>query len=135
VASRTFIDRLILALALLSGIAVLGMAGVALVVWQYFQSPLPVVEVRATYPGANAQVVADVVGAPIEQQVIGVENMVDMSHHCTDNGDYRLTITFRRGTDLNMAQVLVQNRVALAMPVIPDVVQRAGISVIRLPGP
>ena len=75
-------------------------------------------QVTASYPGANAQMVLDTVAAPIEQQVNGVENMMYMSSQCTNDGTYNLTITFKLGTDLNMAQVLVQNRVSLAMPVI-----------------
>ena len=65
----------------------------------------------ASYPGANAQVVADTVAAPIEQQVNGVEDMMYMSSQCTNDGTYTLTVTFKLGTDLNIAQVLVQNRV------------------------
>jgi multidrug efflux pump subunit AcrB len=91
----------------------------------------PVVVVEATYPGANAQVVADTVAAPIEQQVDGVEGMRSLSSQCTSDGAYRLTVTFRRGTDLNMAQVLVQNRVSLALPVLPAVVQQQGIKVMK----
>ena len=83
----------------------------------------------ASYPGANAQVVADTVAAPIEQQVNGVEDMLYMSSQCTNDGTYTLTVTFKNGVDLNMAQVLVQNRVALAQPILPDLVQRRGVTV------
>ena len=131
--SRANIIRLILGLACIGIVVAVGLSFLALGVWQYLHAPLPTVEVRASYPGANAQVVADTVAAPIEQQLNGLENMVAMSRACADDGSYRLTITFRRGTDPNMAQVLVQNRVALAMPMIPAIVQHAGISVIRPP--
>ena len=76
----------------------------------------PTVSVTCQYPGASAQVVAETVAAPIEQQVNGVENMMYMSSQCTNDGNYTLTVTFKHGVDLNLAQVLVQNRVALAMP-------------------
>ena len=76
----------------------------------------PTVSVTCQYPGASAQVVAETVAAPIEQQVNGVENMMYMSSQCTNDGNYSLTVTFKHGIDLNLAQVLVQNRVALAMP-------------------
>ena len=68
------------------------------------------------YPGASAQVVAETVAAPIEQQVNGVENMMYMSSQCANDGNYSLTVTFKHGIDMNLAQVLVQNRVALAVP-------------------
>ena len=83
----------------------------------------------AVYPGANAQVVADTVAAPIEQQVNGVEGMMYMSSQCTNDGTYTLTVTFKPGIDLNIAQVLVQNRVSLAEPILPDLVKRRGVSV------
>src|SRR5207237_4275300 len=86
-------------------------------------------EVAAVYPGANAKVVADTVAAPIEQQVNGVEDMMYMSSQCTNDGTYTLTVTFKPGTDLNIAQVLVQNRVNLAQPVLPDLVKRRGVLV------
>jgi multidrug efflux pump subunit AcrB len=96
---------------------------------QYPEITPPTVEVAAIYPGANAKVVAATVAAPIEQQVNGVEGMMYMSSQCTNDGTYALTITFQHGTDLNIAQVLVQNRVALAQPVLPDLVKRRGVAV------
>ncbi len=72
---------------------------------------------------------ADTVAAPIEQQVNGVEGMLYMSSQCTNDGTYTLTVTFKQGVDLNMAQVLVQNRVALAQPILPDLVKRKGVTV------
>jgi multidrug efflux pump len=131
--SRGFITRLILALLLIGIILAVGIAVLGLAVWRYLQAPLPTVEVWASYPGANAQLVADAVAVPIEREVDGVENMVAMSRQCTDDGGYRLTITFRRGTDVNLAQVLVQNRLALAQPRLPDAVQRAGLRVTTQP--
>jgi multidrug efflux pump subunit AcrB len=101
----------------------------ALPVAQYPEIAPPTVEVSAYLPGANAQVVADTVAAPIEQQVNGVENMMYMSSQCTNDGTYTLTVTFLHGTDLNIAQVLVQNRVNLAAPILPDLVKRRGVTV------
>jgi HAE1 family hydrophobic/amphiphilic exporter-1 len=86
------------------------------------------VEVKATYPGANARVVAETVAAPIEQEVNGVENMIYMSSTSASDGSYSLTVTFEIGTDLDIAQVMVQNRVKLAEPRLPEEVNRQGIS-------
>src|SRR6476660_4501633 len=128
--SRFFIDRPIFA-SVLSIIITLagGIALSTLPLAQYPEITPPTVEVTAYYPGANAQVVADTVAAPIEQQVNGVENMMYMSSQCTNDGTYTLTITFKIGVDLNMAQVLVQNREALAEPILPELVKRRGVTV------
>ena len=128
--SKFFIDRPIFA-AVLSIIVTLagGIALFTLPIAQYPQIAPPTVEVSAVYPGANAKVVADTVAAPIEQHVNGVESMLYMSSQCGNDGSYTLTVTFGNGVDLNMAQVLVQNRVALAQPVLPELVQRRGVTV------
>jgi len=128
--SRFFIDRPIFAAVLSIVITLAGAIFVrTLPVTQYPDITPPTVEVSAVYPGANAQVVADTIAAPIEQQVNGVEGMMYMSSQCANDGTYTLTITFKLGTNLDIAQVLVQNRVSLAQPVLPDLVQRRGISV------
>src|SRR2546429_712285 len=128
--SRFFIGRPIFA-SVLSIVIVLGgsIALFTLPVAQYPEIAPPTVEVSASYPGANAQVVADTVAAPIEQQVNGVEGMMYMSSQCTNDGNYTLTVTFKPGSDLNISQVLVQNRESLAEPILPDLVKRRGISV------
>src|SRR6478736_5813581 len=128
--SRFFIDRPIFA-SVLSIVVVLGgsIALFTLPVAQYPEITPPTVEVSASYPGANAEVVAATVAAPIEQQVNGVEGMMYMSSQCTNDGAYTLTVTFQPGSDLNIAQVLVQNRESLAEPILPDLVKRRGISV------
>jgi multidrug efflux pump len=128
--SKFFINRPIFA-SVLSIVIVLGgsIALFTLPVAQYPEIAPPTVEVSASYPGANAKDVAATVAAPIEQQVNGVENMMYMSSQCTNDGNYTLTITFYPGTDLNISQVLVQNRESLAEPILPDLVKRRGISV------
>jgi len=133
VISHFFIDRPIFA-SVLSIVVTLagGVAAFSLPVAQYPDVTPPTVLVTCIYPGANAQTVRDTVAAPIEQQVSGVENMIYMSSLCTNDGSYVLTVTFRLGMDSDMAQVLVQNRVSLAQPVIPDLVQREGINVKKM---
>lgn len=89
----------------------------------------PTVVVRAAYPGATPDVLADTVAASIEQEVNGVEGMLYMNSQSTADGAYQLTVTFELGTDLDEAQVLVQNRVAIAQPRLPETVQRIGVTV------
>ena len=110
-------------------IILLGAIAVGLLpVAEYPEITPPTVRVTAIYPGANAQVVADTVAAPIEQQVVGVEGMLYMSSQSSNDGSYTLDVTFELGTDVNMAQVLVQNRVAIAEPTLPDVVRTIGVT-------
>lgn len=127
--SRFFIDRPIFA-SVLSIVITLagGIAAFTLPIAQYPPVTPPTVQFDCNYPGASAQVVAQTVAAPIEQQVNGVENMMYMSSQCTSDGSYTLTVTFKIGMDLNLAQVLVQNRLALAMPQLPAVVRQAGVT-------
>src|SRR5262245_4813183 len=128
--ARFFIDRPVLAWVISLVIVLIGgLAAGLLPIAQYPQVTPPTVRVTAIYPGANAQVVADTVAAPIEQQVNGVEGMMYMSSQSSNDGSYTLDITFELGTDVNLAQVLVQNRVAIAEPTLPDVVQTIGVVV------
>ncbi|MGQ0636691.1 MAG: efflux RND transporter permease subunit [Planctomycetaceae bacterium] len=127
--ARFFIDRPIFAAALSILITLAGgVAGYTLPISQYPAVAPPTIQVDCNYPGASAEVVAQTVAAPIEQQVNGVEGMMYMSSQCTADGSYTLTVTFQPGVDLNVAQVLLQNRVNLAMPQVPDVVRATGIT-------
>ncbi len=127
--SHFFIDRPILSSVPSIVITLIGLVAVFMLpVAQYPEITPPTVRVSCTYPGASAQVVTDTVAAPIEQQVNGVEDMLYMSSQCSNDGTYSLTVTFKVGTNLNMAQVLVQNRVALALPILPDVVRQIGVT-------
>jgi HAE1 family hydrophobic/amphiphilic exporter-1 len=127
--STFFIDRPIFANVIAIVTIILGAVAIQnLPIEQYPQITPPTVQVATTYPGANAQVVSDTVAAPIEEQVNGVEGMLYMSSVSASDGSYRLTVTFDVGTDLDIAQVLVENRVAVAEPLLPEEVQRQGIT-------
>jgi multidrug efflux pump len=128
--SRFFIDRPIFAGVISVIITLTG----AIFVWtlpvtQYPDITPPTISVSCFYPGASSTVVAETVASPIEQQVTGVENALYMSSQSTNDGGYNLTVTFDVGTDLDMAQVLVQNRVNLALPSLPAEVKQTGVSV------
>jgi multidrug efflux pump len=128
--TRFFIDRPIFASVLAIMTVLAGVVGLlSRPVAQYPDITPPTIEVYAVYPGANSRTVADTVAAPIEQQVNGVEDMMYMSSTCGNDGTYTLTVTFKPGVDLNIAQVLVQNRESLAEPVLPDIVKRRGVMV------
>ncbi|MBZ6074828.1 efflux RND transporter permease subunit [Microvirga puerhi] len=124
-----FVDRPIFATVL--SIVILLVGGIAyttLPIAQYPEIAPPTIVVRASYPGADAQTVAATVATPLEQQVNGVENMIYMSSYSSSDGSMALTVTFKLGTDLDTAQVLVQNRVAIATPRLPQEVRALGVT-------
>lgn len=130
--SRFFINRPIFA-AVVSIVIVLGglLTLVGLPIAQYPNIEPPTVTVTATYPGASATVVSATVAQPIEEQVNGVEGMIYMSSNSASDGSYTLTVTFETGTDPDMAQVLVQNRVGIATPKLPEDVRRLGVTTLK----
>jgi hydrophobic/amphiphilic exporter-1 (mainly G- bacteria), HAE1 family len=126
--AKFFIERPVLANVIAIVIMLLGGVAVwTLPVAQYPPITPPTVQVTATYPGASAKTLVETVALPIEQQVNGVEKMLYMQSTCTSDGRYTLTVTFNVGTDLDFAQVLVQNRVAAAMSQLPGPVQQQGV--------
>lgn len=128
--SKFFIDRPIFATVLAILMILAGLLTVkTLPVAQFPDITPPTVFVSATYPGADAKTVAETVGAPIEEQVNGVEGMMYMSSSSGSDGSYQLTITFENGTDLDIAAVKVQNRVQMAEPTLPAAVKQQGVSV------
>ncbi|HEV2394861.1 MAG TPA: multidrug efflux RND transporter permease subunit [Verrucomicrobiae bacterium] len=126
--SHFFIRRPVFASVLSIFIVLLGVIGLfTLPVAQYPEITPPTIFVQATYPGANAETVADTVATPLEEQINGVENMLYMSAQCSSDGSMRLSVTFKVGTDPNTAQVLVQNRVDGALPRLPEEVRTLGV--------
>jgi hydrophobe/amphiphile efflux-1 (HAE1) family protein len=125
---RLSINQPILAMVLSIVLLIVGaIAYTTLPVAEYPQVAPPTVVVTTQYPGASAQTVSDTVATPIEQQINGVEDMLYMYSQATSDGQLNITITFKLGTDLDKAQVLVQNRVAIAQPQLPEEVQRNGV--------
>lgn len=128
--SRFFIHRPVFAAVLSIVIIIVGLVTLrTLPIAQYPEIAPPTVQVTASYPGASAAVLASTVAQPIEEQVNGTEGMLYMSSTSTNNGQYTLTVTFKVGSDLDMAQVLVQNRVSQAEALLPEAVQRIGLTV------
>jgi HAE1 family hydrophobic/amphiphilic exporter-1 len=124
-----FVDRPIFASVISVLLVIVGtVAYLQLPVAQYPEIAPPTIIVRTSYPGADPQTIADTVSTPIEQQVNGVEDMLYMSSYSSADGSMAMTITFKLGTDLDKAQVLVQNRVAIVLPRLPQEVQRLGVT-------
>jgi multidrug efflux pump subunit AcrB len=125
-----FIARPRFAIVLSTFVTLLGLGALlVLPVAQYPQIVPPTVEITTVYPGASADTVARTVATPLEQQINGVENMLYMSSQSTGDGRLTITVTFRIGADLNVSQMLTQNRVQDALPRLPEDVQRLGVQV------
>ena len=130
--SDFFIDRPIFAAVLSAFITIGGAISLLkLPISEYPEVVPPSVVVRATYPGANPKVVADTVAAPLEQQIVGVEDMMYMSSTSTSDGSLYLTVTFKQGADIDRAQVQVQNRVSQATPRLPEEVRALGVTTLK----
>src|SRR3954469_460120 len=130
--SSYFIDRPVFASVLSAFILIAGAISLfKLPVSEYPEVVPPSVVVHAAYPGANPKVISETVAAPLEQEIVGVENMLYMSSQATMDGSLALTVTFRIGTDIDRAQVQVQNRVQQALPRLPEDVRAIGVSVVK----
>ena len=130
--SRFFIDRPIFAGVLSIVIFIAGpIAMLALPISEYPEVVPPSVVVRAVYPGANPRTLSETVATPLEEQINGVENMLYMASTATSDGVLTLTVTFRVGTDVDLAQVQVQNRVSQALPRLPEEVRQLGVTTVK----
>src|SRR6201990_2040499 len=128
--SHIFIDRPIFATVLSVFLTLIGLGALTLLpISQYPEIVPPTVQITTTYPGASAETVSRTVATPLEQEINGVENMIYMNSQSTGDGKLTITVTFRIGTDLNVAQMLTQNRVQDALPRLPEDVQRLGVQV------
>ena len=128
--THSFIDRPIFATVLSVFLTLIGLGALAILpISQYPEIVPPTVQITTTYPGASAETVSRTVATPLEQEINGVENMIYMSSQSTGDGKLTVTVTFRIGTDLNIAQMLTQNRVQDALPRLPEDVQRLGVQV------
>ncbi|NBS32751.1 MAG: hydrophobe/amphiphile efflux-1 family RND transporter, partial [Planctomycetia bacterium] len=126
--SQFFIDRPVFATVLSLVIVIVGgIAAIGLPVGQYPDVVPPTISIQTIYPGASAQVVADTVTTPIEQEVNGVEEMLFIASKSTGDGQAVIDVTFKLGTDIDLAQVLTQNRVAIAEAKLPEEVKRQGV--------
>jgi hypothetical protein len=131
-ASPVFIDRPIFAGVLSIVVFLAGaIAMFALPISEYPEVVPPSIVVRAVYPGANPRVLSEAVATPLEEQINGVENMLYMSSQCTSDGVLTLTVTFKIGTDVDLAQVQVQNRVSQALPRLPEEVRTLGVTTVK----
>src|SRR5882724_7943514 len=130
--SRFFIDRPIFAAVLSIVVFISGLiAMLTLPISEYPEVVPPSVVVRAIYPGANPRTLSEAVATPLEEQINGVENMLYMQSQATSDGVLTMTVTFRVGTDVDLAQVQVQNRVSQALPRLPDEVRQLGVTTVK----